>query len=393
MRAWPIRDGPPVGKPVAIRIEHPEYTEAQRIGERIQDRLRAMPGVHDISDNLDIGPQELRLTFREQQAAELGVTYAQVGQALRGANDGLEVGIYKDTENDEDVDIKVRINPDDLVTLDDLRDIEVSGAGGLSIKLRQVADLHFEQTYVSRYHYDGKRAVQITADVDTEAGTDANVVNRAILEEFKPLENEDPGLTIHAGGQFEETQESFSGLWRSALIAVALMYLILASQFRSYLQPLVVLMAVGFGMIGMVLGLVTYRYPFTVVTGIAMVGLSGVVVNDALVLLDFINKERARGAPLLEALHAGCRRRVRPILLTTLTTVFGLAPMALGVGGYSKIWSPFAMSMCWGLLMATGLTLVLVPAFYHITDDLARTFRRKPESPAPAIEPLEQLTP
>ncbi len=377
LRVWPVRDGPPVGKPVAIRVEHPDYALAGEIAERIQARLRSMPGVYDVADNLHLGRRELQVRLREQPAAELGVTYAQVATVLRGANEGLKVGVYKDIEQAEDVDIKVRLADEDVAGPDDLLDLDVSGLGGRRVKMHQVADLEFERTYAARYHFNAQRAVQVTADVDTGTGVDAQAVSRAILAEFAPLEQQHDRLRIRAEGQFVETRRSFEALWRSGLVAVGLMYLILAAQFRSYLQPVVVLLAVLFGLVGMILGLVANNYPFTIVTAVAMVGLCGVVVNDALVLLDFINKERGRGTPLAEALRIACGRRARPIVLTTITTVFGLGPMAAGVGGYSKIWSPFAMSMCWGLAMATGLTLVLVPAFYHIVDDVKQWFLRR----------------
>jgi len=369
LRVWPVRDGPPVGKPVAIRVEHPDYAVAGEVAERIKTRLRSIRGVRDVADNLHLGGQELQMHLREQRAAELGVSYAQVATAFRAANDGLEVGVFKDLEQGDDLDIKIRLADEHLAALDDLLDVDVSGSGGRRVKLHQVADFRFERSYAARYHFNGRRAVQVTADVDAEAGADATAVTRTVLDEFEPLARRDPLLRIRAEGQYVETTRSFEALWRSGLVALGLMYLVLAAQFRSYAQPVVVLLAVVFGLVGMILGLVVCGYPFTIVTAVAMVGLCGVVVNDALVLLDFINTERRSGTPVDEALRVSCRRRARPIVLTTITTVFGLAPMALGVGGYSKIWSPFAMSMCWGLALATGLTLVLVPAFYRILAD------------------------
>ncbi len=376
LRVWPIRDGPPVGKPVAIRVEHPDYAIAQNIAERIKERLNSFDGVFDVTDNLQAGYRELQLHLKEQRAAELGVTYAQVASALRGAGDGLKVGIFKDIENGEDLDIKVRLSPESTPRLEDLQNVTVSSAGGRRVKLHQVAELNFEQGYASLYHHNGRRAIQITADVDTYKGVDAGAITETVLAEFAALADQDTRLHIQADGQYAETNQSFEGLWRSGLVALGLIYLILAAQFRSYLQPAVIVMAILFGIVGMVMGLVVNGYPFTVVTAVAMVGLCGVVVNDALVLLDFINKERDRGTPLLQALQTSCKRRVRPIMLTTVTTLVGLGPMAFGLGGYSKIWSPFAMSMCWGLALATGLTLILVPAFYYITDDIANLFKR-----------------
>ncbi len=380
IRVWPVRDGPPVGKPVAIRVEHPDFDVARPIVDQIKDYLRTLPGVHDITDNLQIGNRELVLRVDDDRASELGVTFLDVATALRGATDGLRVGVYKDTAHDEDLDIKVRYASEYVQDVDQLREIDVvSAVSGKPIRLHQVADLRFDQTYTNRYHYDTKRAVEITAAVDKNV-TDERVVNRLVQQTFGPLAASDDTLDIIAGGQFAETQESFASLSNSAAIALLLMYLILASQFRSYLQPVVVLTAVVFGVMGMILGLVLNDYPFSVVTGIAMVGLCGVVVNDAIVLLDFINQERRSGRDLVDAIRTGGIRRLRPIMLTTITTIVGLAPMALGIGGYSKIWSPFAMSMCWGLVFATILTLVVVPALYLILEDAkvlaARVFRR-----------------
>jgi HAE1 family hydrophobic/amphiphilic exporter-1 len=393
LQVWPIRDGPPVGKPVAIRVEHPDYDEALVVVEKIRERLKNMSGVYDVADNLQLGNRELVMRVADDRASELGVTFLDVATALRGAKDGLDVGVFKDTQNEEDVDIKVRYADSYVQDVDQLLDIDVIGSQtGSIVKLHQVADLEFDQTYTNRYHYNGKRAVEITAAVDTEY-TDAKIVNEAIMAEFGPLAESDEKMTIATGGQFAETQESFESLKQSAVIALSLMYLILASQFRSYIQPLVVLTAVIFGVMGMIVGLVVNGYPFSVVTAIAMVGLSGVVVNDALVLLDFINVERRNGATVEEAVRAGSRRRLRAILLTTVTTVVGLAPMAIGIGGYSKIWSPFAMSMCWGITFATVLTLGAVPALYYIVEDLkmyvAKLFGRSISSSNPPVAASE----
>jgi len=371
LRVWPIRDGPPVGKPVAIRVEHPDYEIAREIAGRIRRELSGYDGVHDVTDNLRMGQRELQLRVNEERASELGLTFLDVATAFRGANDGLKVGVFKDTENDEDVDIKVMYAGEHLRTVDDLHNIDIETRAGGMVKLHQVAEVEFDQAYARRYHYNTRRAVLVTANVDTKV-TDATHVSTAVMEKYAPLMEEDSGLKLFAAGQYSETTESFAALRTSGVVALCLIYLILASQFRSYVQPVIVLTAVAFGLMGMVFGLVVNGYSFSIVTAIAMVGMCGVAVNDALVLLDFVNVERRRGTPVVEALRVSCRRRLRPITLTTVTTIAGLAPMALGLGGFSKIWSPFAMSMCWGLLTATVLTLILVPAFYFIVDDARR---------------------
>ncbi len=388
LKVWALRDGPPTGKPVSIRIEHPDYAAAKRIANQVKDRLFQMAGVHDISDNLTIGQRELRMALKEEQASEFGLTFQEVFSTLGGANEGFIIGTFKDREYDEDLDVRLKFQQNYRSNEDQLLDVDIkSPLTGELIKLRQVANLQYAQSYSTHYRHDGKRAVLVTADVDKRL-TDAERVNQAIMAALHTEIAADDHLRVVPEGQFKETHESFASLRRAAYIAISLMYLILAAQFRSYAQPVIVLSALLFGTIGMVMGLVVNGYPFSVITGIAMVGLFGVMVNDAIVLLSFINEERARTTNLKQALINACLTRLRPIVLTTLTTVFGLLPMALGVGGYSKIWSPFATCICWGLTSATLLILLLLPSVYVIVEDfkgLARAFIRQLTGAAVAV--------
>ena len=370
LTVWAIQDGPPIGKPVAIRIEHPDYEVAKQVAAGIEDRLRRMVGVFDISDNLDMGQRELRVSLKKAEAAEFGLTFADVFRTLAGANDGFLVGTFNDLAYAEDLDVRLKYQEQYRSNEDQLLDVSIkSPTTQTLVSLSQVAQLQYRQGYANHFRHNGKRAVIVTADVDSTA-TDADHVNRIIMADLAELDARDDQLTIVAEGQFIETRESFESLLLSALVAVAAMYLILAAQFNSYLQPLIVLSSLIFGTIGMVMGLVVNNYPLSVITGIAMVGLFGIMVNDAILLVSFINGERAQGAPAWEAVIRACKIRLRPILLTTVTTVIGLLPMAMGVGGYNKIWSPFATSICWGLTAATILILVMLPAFYLIVEDL-----------------------
>ncbi|MCZ6653563.1 MAG: efflux RND transporter permease subunit, partial [Planctomycetota bacterium] len=370
LTVWAIQDGPPIGKPVAIRIEHPDYEVAKQIAAGIEDRLRRMVGVFDISDNLDMGQRELRVSLKKAEAAEFGLTFADVFRTLAGANDGFLVGTFNDLAYAEDLDVRLKYQEQYRSNEDQLLDVSIKSPTTQSlISLSQVAQLQYRQGYANHFRHNGKRAVIVTADVDSSA-TDADRVNRIIMSDLAELDARDDRLTIVAEGQFIETRESFESLLLSALVAVAAMYLILAAQFNSYLQPLIVLSSLIFGTIGMVMGLVVNNYPLSVITGIAMVGLFGIMVNDAILLVSFINGERARGAPVRQAVIHACKIRLRPIMLTTVTTVIGLLPMAMGVGGYNKIWSPFATCICWGLTAATILILVMLPAFYLIVEDL-----------------------
>ena len=370
LAVWSIQDGPPIGKPVAIRIEHPDYEVAKQIAGGIEDRLRRMVGVFDIGDNLDMGQRELRVSLKEAEASEFGLTFADVFRTLAGANDGFIVGTFNDIAYAEDLDVRLKYQEQFRSNEDQLLNVNIkSPTTQALLSLSQVAHLQYRQGYANHYRHNGKRAVIVTADIDSTA-INADRVNRIIMADLAELDARDDQLTIVAEGQFMETRESFRSLMWSGLVAVAAMYLILAAQFNSYLQPLIVLSSLIFGTIGMVMGLVVNNYPLSVIMGIAMVGLFGIMVNDAILLVSFINGERARGAPAREAVIQACKIRLRPILLTTVTTVIGLLPMAMGVGGYSKIWSPFATCICWGLTAATILILIMLPAFYLIVEDL-----------------------
>jgi HAE1 family hydrophobic/amphiphilic exporter-1 len=184
-------------------------------------------------------------------------------------------------------------------------------------------------------------------------------------------------VALRFGGQFEETEKSFASLGQAFNVAVLAIYMILAAQFRSYALPLVILLTVPFAFIGVVVGLTVTGNPFTITAGIAMIGLAGIAVNDAIVLVEFVNRRRRDGLPLLDAVREACRLRARPILLTSVTTIAGLLPMALGLTGFSKLWSPFAATICFGILFSTLLTLLVVPAGYVIIEDGRRWLARK----------------
>ena len=256
--------------------------------------------------------------------------------------------------------------------------------GGYITQLRDLAELDFTQGYGGIPHLGGRRVVTVTAQVDT-AITTAAEVNNAVMAAFVPRLETMPETRVLYGGEFAETAAAFSSLKEAYLIAMLVIYMLLATQFRSYAQPLVIIATVPFACIGVVGGLVLSDYPFTIMTFIAVVGMSGVVVNDSILLVDSINRQIARGCAPLDAMRIAAMRRARPILLTTVTTVVGLAPLALGVGGYSKIWSPFASSFVWGLAFSMLVTMFYVPAAYHIARDVTGLLRRKPDEDIAAV--------
>jgi HAE1 family hydrophobic/amphiphilic exporter-1 len=381
-KIWARQDGPPVGKPVDIRIETDDFAEAKRLAAMYLASLSSIPGVFGIEDNLDFGPRQINLRLREDMASVHGLSEPHLWQALRTANDGAIVSSFKDTQSGEDLDVRIMLRESDRKTLDDLLRVEVQSPLGYTVKLDEICELDTTQGYASIPHVNGKRAIRVTAEIDPAINTSI-AVNRALTERFEPFLGNRRGVRVSYGGEYKETARSFRSLEQAYVIALGLIYLLLATQFRSYLQPLIIILTAPFSCVGVVAGLVLGEYPFSITTLIAMVGLTGVVVNDSIVLLDFINHQVKPGRDVAEAIKTACITRLRPVVVTTVTTVLGLLPLAMGWSGRSKVWSPFASSFACGLAFSTVVTLLIVPAVYHIVYDVVNLRRRDPNVESP----------
>lgn len=376
MRVSPPRNGPPIGKPVAIRIQSESYDEAKQIAEEMKGELVTMPGVFNIEDNVPIGPRELRVALNEHRASVHGLTFDEVGFALLAANDGAVPSTFKDPNSDEDVDIRVLLKDDQRRSIADLLDISIRTPAGYLVKLGDVADIEIARGYEQLYHYDAERAVVVYADVDNEQATSISV-NEEMRAKFRDIPQRYPGVNLVFGGEFQETDETFEQMGRAFVLALMAIYGILAAQFRSYGQPLIVMSVIAFSFIGVVLGIYILDYALSMYVLYAMVGLAGIVVNDSLVLIDFVNKERERGTEPARAVAIASARRFRPILLTSVTTVVGLLPMALGLTGKSVVYGPFAAAIVFGLGMASALTLFVVPTLYLALEDAGAALTRR----------------
>jgi len=369
------RQGPPIGKPVAIRVQSDDYRVGKLIAGEIQAELGKVPGVFNIEDNAPYGPRELKVRLDENRASLHGLTFEDLGTTLRAANDGLVPSSFKDPGADEDIDIRVQLEPEQRREIADLLDVELRTPEGYRVEVGDVAEIEIERGFQQLYHYDGRRSIVVYADVDNDQATSLSV-NELMRERFADIPQLYPGVSLVFGGEFQGTQEAFDDMGRAFIIAIIAIYSILAAQFRSYSQPLVVMSVIVFAYIGVVLGLWIWDYALSMYVIYALVGLAGIVVNDSLVLIDFANQERARGTPVGEAIVVASSRRFRPILLTTLTTVAGLLPLAMGFGGRSPSFGPFAAAIVAGLAVASLLTLFVVPALYLSLEDLLARLRR-----------------
>jgi multidrug efflux pump subunit AcrB len=384
LRVAPPRNGPPIGKPVAIRIQSESYDQAKQIAEQMKSELASIPGVYNVEDNLPGGPRELRVALHEHRASIHGLTFEDVGFALLAANDGAVPSTYKDPNSDEDIDIRVLLREGQRGSIADLLDVSVRTPGGYLVKLGDVADIEIARGYQSLYHFDTQRAVVVYADVDDEQATSISV-NQEMQSRFRDVSARFPGVNLIFGGEFQETDETFSQMRQAFVLALMAIYGILAAQFRSYLQPFIVMSVIAFSFIGVVIGIWLLDYSLSMYVLYALVGLAGIVVNDSLVLIDFVNQARARGASAFESVRTASARRFRPILLTTVTTIAGLLPMALGLTGKSVVYGPFAAAIVFGLVVASLLTLFVVPSLYLAFEDLKRRVsRRRAGDPAPS---------
>ena len=365
------QQGPPSGRPVEVRVKGEDPAVLRDIAGEMKATLATYPGVVDIDDDMTPGKSELRASIVQQEASLYGLSVYDVSYAVRAAFEGVEATKYRGFGDDE-VDVIVRLEEADRGNVDDLRDLMITTPTGGSIPLGNVAEFAIASAPAELHRRDGERIVTVTADVSE--GATSTEVNRMLMADFADVAERNPGYRLDFGGEYQETQESFASLLMAFGVAILLIYLILGSEFQSFIQPLIVMFTVPFAFIGVVIGLVVMRYPFTLNAGVAIVALAGVVVNDSIVLVDFIKKARAEGVTRWESIvEAGCMR-LRPILLTSITTILGVLPLALGWGGVSVTWGPMAASLAWGLAFATVLTLFVIPALFSIVDDVRARF-------------------
>ncbi|MBW2525997.1 MAG: efflux RND transporter permease subunit [Deltaproteobacteria bacterium] len=370
-----LNTGPPVGKPVEVKLEGKYLPDLQAAAEELESYLRSIEGVRDVDNDFRAGTDEVRVRIDPDRAALHGLSVGQVGLLLRASLDGVEAGSLHD--GDEEIDIVVRVAERLFERPEDVMRLPLPLRSGKSITVADVATYTAEPSYAEIRRFRNQRAITLSADLDKDK-TDIVVVNDQLQKKFDELATRYRGINLDFGGEFQEFKETFNNIAQLFLIGVLLIYLILGAQFRSYVQPVVILFTVPFAFVGAMVGLVVSGNPFSVVTMFGMVALAGVAVNDAIVLISFANDARAAGMSAEDAVVEAGRLRLRPVILTSATTVAGLLPMAMGVGGMSLTWGPLANTIVWGLWVATALTLFFIPAVYLVVvHDIADSLRRR----------------
>lgn len=366
-----VQGGPPVGKAVSVEIRGREFKTMQKIGQRIKEGLATIPGAVDIGDDMGEGKSEILVHVDERKASYAGVSVFSIASAIRTAFEGTVASSIRNTE--EEIEVRVRFPENYRRSLANLNNVYVSNNEGQLIPITQLTSFKKETGILYINHLDNERVLRVQSNVNENITTSA-AVNAKLQEMFKDIENDYPGYTVRYGGENEDTQESLESLARAFIIAILIIFLILASLFRSLLQPITVMAAIPFAFIGVITAFVTHGEPFSFMALMGVVGLSGVVVNDSIVLVDFANKilEDNPDMPIREVAKEAGKLRLRAVILTTVTTVLGLLPTAYGIGGNDPFLVPAALAFSWGLGFSTVITLILVPILYTAVYDLKR---------------------
>ena len=361
-------NGPPVSSPVSFRLLGDDYSSLTMIAAEFRRRLGEYPELFNIQDDIDAGTPEIQVRVDGTRAARMGLSAALVGGYLRGALEGVTATTF--FRNNEEVDVIVRYAPMATDKVRMIEEMKIPTPDGRFIPFSSIAEIRNAAPLASIKRVDGKREVTIEASAVGEARIRA--IN-ADIEGFFDAEyaQEYPGIELKVGGEFADLDNLLIQILRIFLLGLFLIYLILGTQFNSYSQPFLILATLPFAFAGVVLYLVLSGTPFSTTVLYAAVALAGIAVNDAIVLISFINERRRDGIAVGEAVIEAAATRMRPILLTSITTIAGLAPTALGIGGRSVVWSPMASTIIFGLIFSTLTALIVIPALYGIFYDRA----------------------
>ena len=376
--------GPPRGRDVEVKVKGDRIPQLVAIANQLKKKLSSIDGVFDVKDDFKSGKPEIRLRTKGEKLRQFGLTIFQVANNVRHAIEGNTCTVYRDA--DEAIDVVVKYTKNSMNTIDALSQMMIATPSGISVPLKDIAQISRENSLVDIKRFDVERAITVSASVDREVTSPA-IATQVLQATFEDIGFRYPGYSLDFRGEFDQILESFKELGLKLLpMGVMLMYFILGAQFKSFLQPFIILFAIPFGVIGAMVGLLITQSTLSLIALFGVVALAGIVVNDSIVLIDFINQRRNQNQKsktyddqekandpvdeLRDAVLKGSRLRLRPIVLTSITTIAGLIPMFLGLGGKSPVWQPLASTIIFGLLFSTLLTLFVMPALYYIIEGI-----------------------
>ena len=369
--------GPPKGKDLDIRIIGDDTKILNQISNEIKNFLKKQPGVYGINDNLSFGKPRASLKVNEEKASQFGLNTAIVGKEIRAYVDGLEIDETR--INDEKAKIKIRYRgnkKEDSIT--GLSNHLIMNNNGEFIPIGNFTELNINSDLLTIARFNRQRAASVTAEIDGDITTPRSVISSA-LEYYETIADEYPGYKLALDGEEQDTRESLNSVKRASVIAILLIYLILATILRSYIQPLLIMSIVPFCLIGVTFGILLRGDPISITGLIGAVALIGVVINDSLLLMNFINKG-VKNNNFGLAVFISAKNRFRAVILTTLTTFAGLLTLMFETRGEAAYLAPMAISLGVGLVFATLITLFLIPSLYLAFIDFKRKFNLQSNS-------------
>jgi multidrug efflux pump subunit AcrB len=378
------RPGPDIGGDVEINIVGNDNLLRKGLVKKTTDFLKEIDGTYDIESSDIAGKPELAMSFDYEKLARYGLTAVSVGLAVRTALEGTIV--TRSYTPEERIDYRVLLQKKYRQEQDTLNNLYVTNTSRNLVPISDVIHMTENDTIAEIQHYERDRVTKVSASLEKKKITPVEV-NRRLVPFLQNMMKENPGFYYELGGEAKETEEFLFDIKIAFLIALLAIYFILSLLFDSLIQPFLVMFTIPFGLVGVVWTFYIHGHVFSFLTLIGVVGLSGIVVNDSLIMVDYINSlVKERGCKTLEEYYAvvveGAKTRLRPIIITTLTTAAGVMPTAYGIGGYVESIAPMVLGIGWGIMFASTLTLFLLPGLYlshiHLKQRLSSRFSKKP---------------
>ena len=363
---------------IVIKVIGHDLQIAEAVINNIQEKVKKIEGVADTETSVQEARPELKINLDRQRIADLGLSTAQVGNVVSTSMLGAVVTRYRD-QGDE-FDIRLQFDKEHRTQKEDVENILVMTPTGRQVPLRAIANVDYTKAPQEISREDQERLVSLNIDI---AGRDLRSVTSDVQDAIKqvPIPND---FRVELGGTAEDMQKSFMYLALAMLVAILLTYMVMASQFESFVDPFIILFTIPMSFIGVAIALLITNTTLSVMALIGIVMLVGIVVNNGIVLVDYMNQLRERGMELFEAIMEAGRIRMRPVLMTAMTTILAMLPLALGIGESGEAWAPMARAVMGGLTVATILTLIVVPVIYAVMEVSAAKIKAKREAKAQA---------
>lgn len=365
---------------VDIEIMGHDFNTTSRLAQELSVKMRQIPGAEDIKISRDDDKSELQIILDQDKLAQHGLTTSQVGQITRNSIYGFRNSKFK--EDGDEYDIIVRLDEKYRSSLTDVENIIITDGKGQKVRLKELGKVKefFSPPNIERKSKQRLLKVSVTPAAGYALG-DIAVEAQKIIDNLEEIPQ---GVTLYVGGNYEDQQESFRSLISLLLLSLMLVYIVMAAQFESFKMPFIIMLSIPFAFTGVVLALLLTNTTLSIVAALGGVMLVGIVTKNGIVLIDFINLMRERGIRLYDAIAGACRSRLRPVLMTSLTTILGMVPMAISTGDGSETWRPMGIAVIGGMVFSTIITMIIVPAVYAAMDksgsrnkkkDLAKQFR------------------